>query len=139
MKVDFNSWDFNLNKIETDSRLGDFKPNRLDFKIYGLSNDKDTPPVLISYDFTKITLDKNKRAMLYRLLKKNGVWLAWDNTNESLTQYQRDDKVHIGLQYDLRKDIDLCTAILHTIVYYLEEKIDLKGNLPGIPRIILDN
>ena len=44
-------------------------------------------------------------------------------------------RVSVGLRYDIRKHVILSAAILQTIIYALEGRVDLKQKfkVPGIP------
>ncbi len=139
--ITFNQYDYNLWKIEKDSRLPVAKTRLLDFHVYGLQNDKEIPIVVVSYNFPKLSelMTGKKKAALYRFFRSHNVYMGWENTKDSWKNIENDVKIHIGLQYNLREKVELCSSILHTIVYFLDGQIQLNDKLPGIPRIMLDN
>jgi hypothetical protein len=121
--IDFKWADYNLSKID---RHTGFLRNQFikDFDIYGLS-DKDNPMVKISYDFNKNSL--YKRARIRQFFKNNNIEVEFQKIET--------EKVFIGLRKDLRKHVVLCSAIVQTIVFYIdgELKLDNYINVPGIP------
>lgn len=130
--IEYNRNDYNVDEIEDLAKISKLK-TRADYRVYGLLEDKN-PPVLIEFNFNLFNniIGNYHRANLCRFFKYNGIRVRFTddaNTNKNL--------IWIGLRKDLRDDVQIATACVQTIVFYLEGKLNLEDSykIPGIPSI----
>jgi hypothetical protein len=112
---------------------------RYKYRIYGLRQ-SDNPAVLIEYHYDRADAKFGERvSALTEFLKDNGIEL------NSYSESDTPNKIDIGLRKDLRAFVNknekpmLASAILSTVVYCLEGRIDLdqlkKFKLTAIPKL----
>jgi hypothetical protein len=128
--IDFNINDFNVQKIKKESKLYNFM-TKYHYRVYGLTTENNNPLVLIDYD-PEIEYEENFTSKIEKLasfFKKNGIKIEHDTDSEHM-------KIHIGLRRDLRDHVLLSAAILQTIIFSIENKLNLKDgySVPGIPK-----
>ena len=136
--IDFNENDFQLTKIRSESKLFNLL-TRFKYRVYGLRQEEN-PAVLIEYHYDRVDEHfKDKIAALIEFLKANGI------DAESYSESDTPNKIDIGLRRDLRAFVNkngkpmLASAILSTVIYCLEGRIDLdqlkKFKLSAIPKL----
>lgn len=126
--IEFNENDFQLKTIRRDSKLFNLQTKN-PFRVYGLRN-KGNPVVHLSYNYDTIDDDfDDYMEKLVEFFNNNGIEFEWESGGGTA-------KVCIGLRKDLREHTTLCCAVLQTIIYCLEGRLDLKTNfkIKGIPK-----
>lgn len=125
--IEFNEKDFQLSRIRREAKLGNLQTKN-PFRIYGLTT-AGNPLVHISFNYDTVpdNFEENLKK-LKAFFKTNGVELEVDAGGGT-------PKICIGLRRDLRDHIILCCSILSTIIYTLEDRLDLdtKYEVHGIP------
>lgn len=125
----FNENDFHLTEIKRESKLFNLITDSR-YKIFGLKQ-SNNPIIDIEYSNDTRDIIDNKRSEIQKFFE-----IA--NLKDIEFEYKNvyNNEIKIGLRKDLRKHIILTAAILRTIVYCLEGKLDLKKNykLPGFPK-----
>jgi hypothetical protein len=111
--ISFNKNDYFLPSIEAESKFHTLAVQK-HYRVFGLKN-QDNPPVLIRYGPEAI--EETKVMQLHYVFKKSGL----------IADFYRDypKGLSIGLRRDVRENVPFAAALLQTIVYYLENKIDL--------------
>ena len=125
----FNENDFNISKIKRESKL--FNLNTIaKYWIYGLKQ-TNNPILYIRYDNENRDNVEIKKDEIEKFFKFNGL-----QNIEFEYRDRYDNDISIGIRKDLRKHVILAAAILRTIVYCLEDKINLRKDykLPGLPK-----
>jgi hypothetical protein len=134
--IDFNENDTNLTKVRSESKLFNLI-TRLKYRVYGLRQ-QNNPAVHIEYHHNRVDEHfKERLAVLMEFLKANGIGA------EFYCQSDNSNRIDIGLRKDLRLFVNengkpmLASAILSTIIYCLEGRIDIdqlkKFKLSKIP------
>lgn len=135
--IEFNEHDFNLTKVKRESKLFNLV-TRFKYRVYGLRQN-DNPAVLIEYHYDKVD-DKFKERLevLCNFIRSNGIEIETFSESET-------PRVDVGLRKDLRAFVNkngkpmLASAVLSTIIYCLENRIDLeqlkKFKLVNIPKL----
>lgn len=131
--INFNTNDYNMDKIEKLARINKFKTD-YDYRIYGLRDEEKNPLVLIefNYDMLDGEITDYHRNVLTKFFNINGISLKFNDLSK-----EEDKKVWLGIKYDLRKDVTISANIVQTIIYFLQGKINLEAysNVPGIPKL----
>jgi len=137
--ITFTEKDFNLTKIKRESKLFNLLTKNK-YHVYGLRQEEN-PPVLIEFDndFVDATFRKSIDSLI-SFFKSNGIDVEIFDESESR-------KVDIGLRKDIRAIVNknespvFASSILSTIVYCLENRIDLdqlmKYRLSSIPKSLV--
>jgi hypothetical protein len=127
--INFNTNDYNMWKVERDSKLGNLECEN-EYKVYGLKQE-DNPVVLIEYCFEGYTnIDNLMRKKLIQFFKKNGFLIKINSIDDE------SNKIYIGLRKDLRKYPVLAACVLQTIIYYFEDELELSDyKILGIPKL----
>lgn len=136
--IDFNENDTNLTKVRSESKLFNLV-TRYKYRVYGLRQ-PDNPAVLIEYHYDRVDGQfKEKLSALMEFLKANGI------EAENYSESDNLNRVDVGLRKDLRTFVNkngkpmLASAILSTIIYCLEGRIDIeqlkKFRLSAIPKL----
>ena len=139
--IDFNENDFNLTKLKTESKLGNLL-TRFKYRIYGLRQENN-PAILIEYHHTRMDSKFGEKVeALTAFLKSNGIEI------ETYSESDNTNRIDIGIRRDLRGFVNkngkplLASAILSTIVYCLEGRIELeqlkKFKLSAIPKLPIE-
>lgn len=123
--ITFNLADDNMPKISKVTKLGGVL-TRLNYRIYGLKTEGN-PPVLIRSSPNDNWPINNMVAFFAN--QKIKVQVS--------NKLEEKGTIHIGLRKDVRQHPALCAAILQTIVYGIEKRmnLDLTIKIPGIPKI----
>ncbi len=121
--LSFNRKDYNIPAIAIESKMGNFD-TKFEYRLFGLKQEEN-PLILIYNPF--IGEIQKPLLELKKFFKKNNLQLEIENTDVR--------RISIGLRYDIRANIILCSSILQTIIYTLENRLalDQKYKLPGIP------
>jgi hypothetical protein len=130
--IEFNDNDFNIEKISVDSKLFNLV-TIYPYRVYGLKQG-DNPLVLIEFNSNVVDSDFMDRLNdLDKFFMANGIDFVAEDTEEG-------NKVFVGLRKDIRKHVVLSSSILQTIVYCLENRLNLKKEIkiPGIPKFASD-
>lgn len=133
MKIEFNTNDYNLDKIRRESKLFSLNVDH-DYKVYGLAEEKN-PVILIEYDFERQENEEDglyiNRDHLFKFFKSNGMNIKF----KDLKDYDN-KKIYLGFRRGLRRNVSLCSATLSTIIYFMEGRLDLKPSFKclGIPK-----
>ncbi len=129
--IDFNENDFNITKIKKESKLSNLV-TKYSYRIYGLAQESN-PLIWIRYSKYKL----RRPELLFRI----GQFLIRNNLQAEILNVEDENKmentIKIGLRRDLRNHVVLSAAILQTIIYGIEERIDFNKNnrnIPGIPK-----
>lgn len=122
--ISFNKKDFNLSRIETSYPLQNYLVQK-SYRIYGLVNEQN-PLVLVE---TKEDFDWRE---LKGFFQKNNIQVEVNKVASNSMK----PNIAIGLRRDLRCHVNLCGAIISTIIAHVEGKLvfDVKSQLLGIPR-----
>jgi hypothetical protein len=124
--VKFNPFDFNLEAIRKESKLFNLRTTH-DIRVYGLKNEGN-PVIKISVRPTV-----RKPLGLCRFLNRQGIHTQ--AVAVANVPAHEPDQIKIGLRRDLRSQLNLCSACLQTIVYYMERRLRLPAEyvIPGVP------
>lgn len=124
--IEFNLADFNMQKILDESRLANILTKHK-MRFFGLAN-PDNPPIYIGF---KSGLDATAKK-LQTFFQTNGIFCDVHRGEDDVLQTE----IAVGLRKDLRKDVVLSTAIIKTIVYTFEGRLefDEKFKLSNIPK-----
>lgn len=139
--IDFNENDFNLTKLKTESKLGTLL-TRFKYRIYGLRQENN-PAILIEYHHTRMDNKFGEKVeALTAFLKANGIEV------ETYSESDNINRIDVGMRRDLRGFVNkngkplLASAILSTIIYCLEGRIELeqlkKFKLSAIPKLPIE-
>ena len=115
--IEFNINDENLQAIKAESKLYNLKTKH-DYRVYGLKK-KINPPILISCDATKI--DENFEKQIKAFFKKNNLIVEIEDDEDDK------NRIYIGLRNDVREYIVLTAAIIQTLIYAIEGKLELNS------------
>lgn len=126
--IEFNENDYNLPQIKSDSKLFNLM-TMYPYRAYGLK--KEANP-LILLEFNSNIVDQSFMDRLKDLdafFTANGLDFLAEDTEEG-------EKMFIGLRKDLRKHVVLSSTILQTMVYCLEDRLNVKKDfkIAGIPK-----
>ena len=119
MSVSFNTNHDNMAEILKESKLGSLLTKN-EYRCYGLAQESNNPPLLISAQDSMVTLEQEK--FLIAFLKKNRIQMETEDVNSS------DKKIYIGIRRDLRDHVGMCAALFQTIIYYLEKRVEIPEN-----------
>jgi len=136
--ITYTEVDTNVAEIVTETKLFNLNTIRK-YHIYGLRQ-LDNPLILIEYSANHCSAEFVSRLnSLIEFFKLNGIDASTFDGGES-------DKVDIGLRLDLRKHFNankkplLAASIVSTIVYCLEDRVDIeqmkKHKLSCIPTFV---
>ncbi len=119
--IEFSKKDDGMDAIQA---AGDFKKlneHRLNnhFRVYGLQQ-KGNPPILLEYP-QGYQLKREQVEVLFNFFNNNGIKFKVGTFRDGKNQ------VYIGLRRDVRDNPKLCRAIVETIVYQLEDKLELNN------------
>lgn len=134
--ITVNESDTNLPEVLTESKLANLVTKEK-YYIYGLRREEN-PVVLIEYANEYVTPSfRNRIAALSEFLKINGISIETINDSDN-------HGIDIGLRIDLRTTMNrnnkplLASSVLSTIIYCLEDRIDIdnmkKYKLSSIPK-----
>ncbi len=126
--IEFNEKDFQLVSIRRESKLFNLQTKNA-FRIYGLRK-AGNPLVHLSYNYDVVDDEFDGHLeKLVEFFENNNIHFVWESGGGVA-------KVCIGLRRDLRNHVVLCSAILQTIVYALEGRLDVKSGfkIRGIPK-----
>lgn len=123
--IDFNSKDFNLTQIRSESKMGNLI-TKFPYRIFGIKQNRN---YLVKIGFNSNRLTLRGLGILSNVLRENGIELKTDFA------YTDSEEIVIGLRRDIRKNVLFSSALLQTIIYCLEERLVLTRNtkLPKIP------
>lgn len=123
--IEFNSHDFNLNKIRIESKLGNLI-TKYPYRIYGAKQGGNNP-VEIYYNSSLFNLRHLEAIRIVLLFNRIGFIYGTE---------ENDNKIFIGLRKDLRKNVLFSSALLQTIIYTLEGRLhlDIRTKLPKHPK-----
>jgi hypothetical protein len=118
--------DDNMAKVSKEAKLKGLVTG-MSYRIFGLKQDGNNPPIMIRSG-------------------KDDIWPANDLINffakqkinvKTSAKLDENGTIQIGLRRDLRRHPALCAAIIQTIIYATEKRLDLKVDIkiPGIPKI----
>ena len=126
--IDFNENDYNLVKIRRESKLFNLVTKH-EFRVYGLRQ-SGNPLIWIEYNRYDQRISSLILSKLQDFFTKNNINIEFERRNDE--EYV----VNIGLRRDLREHVVLSSAIIQTIIYALEGKLDLDSSqvIPGIPK-----
>jgi hypothetical protein len=114
--ISFNTDDTNMLAIANKATLFDLM-GRFGYRVYGLKQEA-RPLIQISvgkwYKGDRLT-------QIRAFLKRNGL-----PCEITVNRLKKNRVFHIGLRRDLREFVPLSARVIQTIVYFLEEKIELK-------------
>jgi hypothetical protein len=127
--IEFNEKDYNLKKIRIDSKLFNLLTT-YSYRVYGLLQENN-PPVLIEFN-SNVVDDKfnEKLKIIDKFFEENQIKCISEDSEDG-------NKIFIGLRKDIRKHVILCSSILQTIVYGLENRLVIKkgfkiDNVPSL-------
>src|SRR5579859_3233220 len=123
--ISFNKKDEKMGEIAKLSKIVGALTKE-DYRVYGLRN-SNNPPILIEYSEHSDVYDKldSKCTKLDAFFKKNGIDITFGPLEDE-TEDGTDYKVYIGLRRDVRNDLPLTCALLKTIIYFIEDKIEIE-------------
>ncbi|MEK6882061.1 MAG: hypothetical protein AABY22_20765 [Nanoarchaeota archaeon] len=126
--IDFNENDYNITKIKKESKLFNLA-TKYSYRVYGLIK-QGNPIICIQYSNHNINLREPQfLEKVEQFLYKNSLRVEI-RSNEG-----RNNKIRIGLRRDLRDHVVLSAAVLQTIIYGIEGRIDFDNKkIPGIPK-----
>lgn len=111
--IKFKENDFYLSDIKREAKIATLAVQK-SYRIFGLKNDNN-PPLLLRINRQNIPEDRV--ALLVRVFKNSGL---------EVHCYRDYDKgIAIGIRRDVREDVPYTSALIQTIIYYLEGRIDL--------------
>jgi hypothetical protein len=111
--IQFNDKDYFMPSIKAEAKLATLAVQKA-YRIYGLKNDGN-PPLL--FRFNQSMIPEDRMAMVAHILEMNGI--EADFINE-------DDKgLSIGIRRDVREHVLFTSALLQTIIYYIEGRLEL--------------
>lgn len=130
--IDFNTKDYNIPAIKRESKLFNLK-TVTEFRVYGLAQKYNNPPILLGCNPNSLVIHQHNFSQLKRFFSKRGIPIDMERDRKA-----EDGKVYIGLRRDLRSHTLLSAAVLQTIVYFLENRLDLdlSFEIPGIPKLV---
>jgi len=133
--------DTNLSLIMREGKLNNLI-TKFKYHVYGLRR-KNNAAVCIEYDDSYV--DENFHKKLKSLLQ----FFKLNEIDVETESYSGKTSIQIGLRLDLRKILNkngkplLATSILSTIVYCIEDRVDIEKmkthKLSGIPRLLREN
>jgi hypothetical protein len=111
--ISFNENDYFLPSIKAESKFNTLVVQK-HYRVFGLKN-QDNPPVIFRWG--ENALDESKIGHLYLMFKRSGLPV----------DFYRDypKGISVGLRRDVRENVPFASALLQTIVYYMENKIEL--------------
>ncbi len=130
--ISFNLKDYQLSAIRRESKLSNMRTKN-EFRVYGLAQQYKNPPILIE---AQAAVWENRQEELMEL--KNFFDSQGLPNQIGIDETIEDQTIFIGLRRDLRDHTLLSTAVLQTIVYQLENRLDLNNEfkVPGIPKLV---
>ncbi len=126
--VSFNLNDFNIEKIRLESKL--FNLTTVEsYRIYGL---KQSEGCLVEIGYDRY----NYTNTLWENIDKTTKFLIKNNINCYIYTIDGEKYIKIGLRRDLRKHVILTSAILKTLVYGIEGRINFNDEfiIPSLPK-----
>ncbi len=125
--INFNKTDYNLDEIEYFGKFSSMKTKK-DYQILGLLQD-DNPPIGIYYN-----MDQNQTNQIEEEL--NGFFKA--SGLELGFEHNEDNKFKICIREDIRKNVELATNLLKTIIMNLEGTLELDSGfrIPGLNKFV---
>lgn len=129
--IDFNTDDYHIAQIKADCHLGNMLTKHK-YWVYGLAQGGNENPIRIKAG-RSINGVRLKNLTQLMNAKANKLGITFAAFKKSRAAY----KVHIGLRRDLRDHVPYCSAILQTIIYHLEGRLELKPEdlryqIPGV-------
>lgn len=111
--IHFNKKDYFMPSIEAEAKMKTLAVQK-HYRVFGLKGENN-PPLLLR--FNRQTIPEDRMAMLAHVLKKSGLEV------ECYRDY--DKGLAIGIRRDVREEVLYSAALLQTIIYYIEGRIDL--------------
>lgn len=111
--ITFNNNDYFIPSIRAEAKFHNLVVQK-NFRVFGLRQE-DNPPLLIRYG--RDSIQEPKMANLHHVFKKS------DFDADFYRDYPKG--VSIGLRRDVRENVQFASALLQTIIYYIEGKIDV--------------
>jgi hypothetical protein len=130
----FNTADYNLSAIKKAANISRI-PLKEDFRVYGIRQGADEPMIYIRY--VNAFVDRRSKAricgQLDHFFQKHGLRMEFEE--EDVDDIDNVSfKISIGLRKDVRKHIELSVAIIKTIVYAFDGRLNLNSQIkPKIP------
>ncbi|MEK6881394.1 MAG: hypothetical protein AABY22_17355 [Nanoarchaeota archaeon] len=126
--IDFNENDYNITEIKKESKLFNLA-TKYSYRVYGLIK-QNNPVIYIQYNQYSLNLREPELLnQVEEFLHKNSLPVEiWNNRGQN-------NKIGIGLRRDLRDHVVLSAAVIQTIIYGIEGRIDFDNRkIPGIPK-----
>lgn len=116
--ISFNEQDVNMRAISDKARLFNLT-GLYGYRIFGLRQE-NRPPIWVSYPDKMSLKFKTDTLIIQEFFRQQGLQVC-------ISQYQKQNNqvVKIGLRHDVRKHIEISSAIIQTIIYYLEKRLKL--------------
>lgn len=114
--IEYNENDFNMDRINAiNFKMNGYKM-KSEYWVYGLQQ-KNRPPVRIGVNDQGLP-NSEQQLELIEFFKNQGVELIIDHPEEA--------EITIGIRHDLRKKPRFASAIVRTIIFFLEGKLSLS-------------
>lgn len=126
--IEFSEKDFQMKPLRRESKLFNLQTKQ-PFRVYGLQK-KGNPLIHLSYNYDTMDEDfEDNLGILIEFFENNGIEFRHEGGSGT-------PKVCIGLRWDLRDRLLLCSSILQTIVYCLEGRLALNADykVKGLPK-----
>jgi hypothetical protein len=126
--ISFESKDFNLDKINAQTRLPENPKTQFHYRVYGLK-EEGNPEVLVEYNSKNSAYFKDEYFLsgrLQEILKSKGIEckvLSYSDEKQKVAE-KNVNKIFIGLRASLRKNVKKSAAVVNTIIHYLERKVE---------------
>jgi hypothetical protein len=115
--IEFNNDDYHMKEIAKEAKLFNLL-TRNKYRVFGLKQEGN-PPITIRYNEDNHDI-WSFEPPIRSFFTKNGMDVSFD-------YIEGDRSITIGLRRDVRKDLLLSAAIVQTIVYYGEKRLELNG------------
>lgn len=125
MAINYNQKDENVKQIEKSNKLNDFKL-KYNYRVYGLKQ-AGNPPVLIEL-VRGVSLDETKLRNAAQFFINKGIRAEYRLINEGKHH------VYLGIRRDVRDKVDLCNKIVTTLVYAVENNVDLTKGIRKVKK-----
>jgi len=114
--IQINEKDYFMPSIKAEAKFSTLAVQK-QYRVFGLKNENN-PPLLLR--FNRSTIPEDRVSVLSHVFKQSGL---------EVDCYRDYDKgMAIGIRRDVREHVLYSSAILQTIIYYLEGRIELPKN-----------